>query len=137
MTSALLRGLTRSLYLTSRTSLALARPAAQLLRSQPAKSASFARFASNSPVADEASVAKLVGKLNENPEIREILEQFQVLLVSKGLNPEKPPSMMEVMRLFADKEVRELAGKLKAKFDDAGIQISPDQMSLFMGMFKK
>ncbi|OBA22299.1 hypothetical protein METBIDRAFT_26273, partial [Metschnikowia bicuspidata var. bicuspidata NRRL YB-4993] len=84
---------------------------------------------------DEASVRDLISKLNENPEIKEILALFQLLLVSKGLNPEKPPSMMEIMRLFADKEVREMAGKLKAKFDEAGIQISPDQMNLFMGMF--
>lgn len=137
MRSTIVLGLARSLYPTARVSASALRPAARFLRVQPTKLTTFTRFASISPSDDEAGVRELIGKLNENPEIREILEQFQLLLVSKGLNPEKPPSMMEIMRLFADKEVRELAGKLKGKFDDAGIQISPDQLNLFMGMFKK
>ncbi|GEQ66804.1 hypothetical protein JCM33374_g467 [Metschnikowia sp. JCM 33374] len=137
MRSTLVLGLARSLYPVTRTSVTFARPAVKLLRSQPAKFTTFTRFASNSPIDEEVHVRELISKLHENPEIREILEQFQSVLLSKGLNPEKPPSMMEVMRLFADKEVRELAGKLKGKFDEAGIQISPDQMGSFMNMFKK
>lgn len=86
---------------------------------------------------DLAKVHDIVTKLNQNPEIREILREFQDLIVSKGFNPNLPPSFMEMMRLFSQKDVRELASKLKAKFDEAGIQISPEDMGLFMKLFKQ
>lgn len=95
------------------------------------------RFASNSTGSEEQKVQEIITKLSSNPEIREILNEFQNLLQSKGFNPEKPPSLMEMMRLFADKEVRALAGKLKGKFDEEGIAITPEQLNLFMGLFKK
>lgn len=103
----------------------------------------FTRAASNSNSPDfdisdkdKAKVHDIVAKLNQHPEIRDILDQFQQLLVSKGFNPNQPPSFMEMMRLFSQKDVRELASKLKTKFDEAGIQISPDDMGLFMKLFK-
>lgn len=104
---------------------------------------SFVRWASNSnsndfDMSDKESlkIQELVTKLNQNPEIRDILDQFQKLLVAKGFNPNQPPSFMEMMKLFAQKDVRELASKLKNKFDEAGIQISPEDMGLFMKLFK-
>ncbi|SGZ53073.1 CIC11C00000004733 [Sungouiella intermedia] len=124
----------------SRLGMALAPRMAPMVRGGIAPT--FSRFASNSNDADISDADKLkvqdiVGKLNQNPEIREILEQFQTLLVSKGFNPNQPPSFMEMMRLFSQKDVRELAGKLKQKFDEAGIKISPEDMGLFMKLFKQ
>lgn len=103
---------------------------------------SLRRFASNSndtdiSDSDTLKVHDIVTKLNQNPEIREILEQFQKLLVAKGFNPNQPPSFMEMMRLFSQKDVRELATKLKNKFDEEGIKISPEDMGLFMKLFKQ
>lgn len=102
----------------------------------------FRRLASNSNDADISDkdalkVRDIVTKLNQNPEIRDILEQFQKLLVTKGFDPNQPPSFMEMMRLFSQKDVRELASKLKEKFDEAGIKISPEDMGLFMKLFKQ
>lgn len=99
------------------------------------------RFASNSnqndlPDEDVLKAQDLVSKLQQHPEIRQLLEEFQELIVSKGFNPEKPPSFMEMMRLFAHKDVCDLVSQLKAKFDEAGIKISRDDMGLLMKLFK-
>lgn len=127
---AISRSLPRRTVLLSR----CAAPRLGILKTQ------FPRFASTTPQnepAEALKVQQVVDKLNQNPEIREILNEFQRLLAEKGFNTEKPPSFMEMMRLFSQKDVRELASRLKAKFDEAGIEFTPDQMSLFMGMFKK
>lgn len=80
---------------------------------------------------------EIVHKLNLNPEIRVLLREFQDLLVAKGFNPEEPPNFMKLMGLFAQKDVRELAGRLKAKLEETGIEISPSDVNLLMGMMKK
>lgn len=100
------------------------------------------RFASSSnendlPDDDVLKVQDVVSKVQQHPHIRELLNQFQEIIVKKGFNPQEPPSMTQVMRLFADKEVRALISKLKDAFDEAGIKISPEDMGLFMKMFKQ
>lgn len=128
----------------------VARPAARLafrqnalrpvsLRSLPRTQS--VRFASSSnendlPDDDVLKVQDVVSKVQQHPHIRELLNQFQEIIVKKGFNPQEPPSMTQVMRLFADKEVRALISKLKDAFDEAGIKISPEDMGLFMKMFK-
>lgn len=98
------------------------------------------RFASNSqnglPEEEVLKAQDLVSKLQQHPEIRQLLEEFQELIVSKGFNPEKPPSFMEMMRLFAHEDVCDLVSQLKVKFDEAGIKISRDDMGLLMKLFK-
>ncbi|PVH13662.1 uncharacterized protein CXQ87_001775 [Candidozyma duobushaemuli] len=128
----------------------VARPAARLafrqnalrpvsLRSLPRTQS--VRFASSSnendlPDDDVLKVQDVVSKVQQHPHIRELLNQFQEIIVKKGFNPQEPPSMTQVMRLFADKEVRALISKLKDAFDEAGIKISPEDMGSFMKMFK-
>lgn len=95
----------------------------------------LARFQSTSGT--DPKLEEIVEKLKANPEISEILQGFQATLVAKGFDPLKPPSMMEMMRLFALKDVRDQAAKLKTKLDEAGIAFSPENVSLFMNVFKK
>lgn len=100
------------------------------------------RFASSSnendlPDDDVLKVQDVVSKVQQHPHIRELLNEFQDIIVKKGFNPNEQPSFTQVMRLFADKEVRELISRLKVAFDEAGIKISQDDLGLFMKMFKK
>ncbi|KAK8443013.1 hypothetical protein ACI3LY_002818 [Candidozyma auris] len=102
----------------------------------------FARFASSPnendlPDEDILKVQDVVSKVQQHPHIRELLNEFQDIIVKKGFNPNEQPSFTQVMRLFADKEVRQLISKLKDAFDEAGIKVSPEDMSSFMKMFKK
>lgn len=92
------------------------------------------RWASTSPGEDE-KLKEIIQKLQADPEIVQILRDFQNLLVEKGFDPVKP-SMMQMMRLFAQSDVREQATKLKNKLDEAGINLSPEHISLFMKNFK-
>lgn len=85
---------------------------------------------------DTLKAQDLVSKLQLHPEIRQLLQEFQELIVTKGFNPEKPPSFMEMMKLFAHKDVCDLVAKLKVKLDEAGIKISRDDMGLLMKLFK-
>lgn len=129
----------------------VARPAARLalrqnalrpvsLRSLPkTQSVRFASSSNENDLPDDyvLKVQDVVSKVQQHPHIRELLNQFQEIIVKKGFNPQEPPSMTQVMRLFADKEVRALISKLKDAFDEAGIKISPEDMGLFMKMFKQ
>lgn len=129
------RGVARSALRQS-----VARPSA--LRPAFALAAKPVRFASSSnendlPDEDVLKVQDVVSKVQQHPHIRELLNEFQEIIVKKGFNPQEPPSITQVMRLFADKEVRELISKLKDAFEEAGIKISADDMGLFMKMFKQ
>lgn len=97
------------------------------------------RFASSADPSNpqEQRIQELVEKLNLRPDIKELLADFQGLLEKKGFNVEKPPLMLEVMGLFAQKDVRTLILKLKVKFEEAGIRVTPEDMNLFTGLFKK
>lgn len=93
------------------------------------------RFQSSSNESEE-KLREIVLKLKSDPEITQILQDFQALLVEKGFDPLRP-SMMSMMRLFAQSDVREQAAKLKTKLDEAGIVLSPEHISQFMGSMKK
>lgn len=95
------------------------------------------RFQSSNSIQDDEKLKEIVEKLRSNPEIAQILQEFQATIIDKGFDPLRPPSMMDMMRLFAQKEVREQAAKLKSKLDDAGIVLSPEHIGLFMNNFKK
>lgn len=102
----------------------------------------FTRFASSSneddlPDKDVLKVQDVISKLHQHPEIRDLLDEFQKVLLTKGFDPTQQPSFTQVMKLFSDKDVRGLVVRLKDQFEKAGIQISPDDMGLFMKMFKK
>lgn len=113
-----------------------------LARNAPYALRSSIRFASSSnendfPDPDMMKIQDVVSKAQLNPVIRELLQDFQEIIKEKGFNPDEQPSMTQIMRLFADKEVRKLLLKLKDAFDEAGIKISPDEIGLFMKLFKK
>ncbi|KAF3993594.1 hypothetical protein FT663_00264 [Candidozyma haemuli var. vulneris] len=134
-------GLTRNLAPRSAVALrgSLLRPTA-IQSGKP--QAVFTRYASSSnendlPDDDILKVQDVVSKVQQHPHIRELLNEFQDIIVKKGFNPNEQPSITQVMRLFADKEVRQLISKLKDAFEEAGIKISPDDMGSFMKMFKK
>lgn len=85
---------------------------------------------------DDKSLHDIVRKLSSDPEIKRNLQDFQALLVGKGFDP-LCLSMMQMMRLFAQPDVRDQAAKLKAKLDEYGINISPAHISQFMSTLKK
>lgn len=85
---------------------------------------------------DLSKVQEVMHKVNDNPQIRALLDEFQVLLQEKGFDPSKQPSFTEIMRLFADSKVRGLILQLKEEFDKAGIKVLQEDMGAFMKFFK-
>lgn len=97
------------------------------------------RWASN---ANDDNFADMMSKefmetIESNPDIKDLMRKFQDLLLSQGFSPEKPPSLMQMMKLYSQSEFRDLVFQLKNKFDEAGIKFSPDQVALLMDGLKK
>lgn len=95
-------------------------------------------FASRLTEADAAPidrVQQITNKIREIPDIESKLNQFQTLLKDKGFSPNEPPSMLRLMSLLADKEVKACLKDLKQSLDDNGVEIRPEDYSMFLQMY--
>lgn len=84
---------------------------------------------------ENARLEKLVTDLRSNPKIATALENFQNLLVSKGFQPDKKPSMMQMMLILTDKEIKASIGDLRAQLEQANIKFSQKDVDAFMKLF--
>ncbi|CAH2352513.1 uncharacterized protein, mitochondrial [[Candida] railenensis] len=78
---------------------------------------------------------KLVTDLRTNPKIASALENFQELLVSKGFQPDKKPSMMQMMSILTDKEIKSSISDLRAQLEEANIKFTQKDVDAFMKLF--
>lgn len=97
----------------------------------------FTRNFWNGSKNDAQDPEEIIRILKENPEIRTVLEEFQLLLKSKGVDGSKTPSITEMVKLFSQKDVRDMAQKLQLEFQKAGINITPANVGLLMDKFKQ
>mmetsp|Transcript_8610 Transcript_8610/g.8504 ORF Transcript_8610/g.8504 Transcript_8610/m.8504 type:complete len:142 (-) Transcript_8610:912-1337(-) len=88
-------------------------------------------------VLEEAQrVSNVINVFRENPEIRSLLDDFQNLLAEKGLQPDgKQPSMFQMMKILADKDVKASLLKLKEALDGANIQLTQEDLNAFMNLY--
>lgn len=97
-------------------------------------------YASSSKPDDVLEEAQRVGNLinvfRQNPEIRSLLDDFQNLLAEKGLQPDgKQPTMFQMMKILADKDVKASLLKLKEALDGANIQLTQEDLNAFMNLY--
>lgn len=88
-------------------------------------------------VLDEAQrVGNVINVFRQNPEIRTLLDDFQKLLAEKGLQPDgKQPTMFQMMKILADKDVKASLLKLKEALDGANIQLTQEDLNAFMNLY--
>lgn len=81
-------------------------------------------------------VGNLINVFRQNPEIRSLLDDFQNLLAEKGLQPDgKQPTMFQMMKILADKDVKASLLKLKEALDGANIQLTQEDLNAFMNLY--
>lgn len=81
-------------------------------------------------------VQQVVNLFRQNSELRELLDKFQKLLEAKGIMPDgKQPSVMLMLKILTDKEVRNSLKELKDVMDKEGIQLSKEDLNAFMSLY--
>lgn len=82
------------------------------------------RLASSAQTPDDEQLAKakkLMSQIEGNPKVKELVLEMQNLLTKNGVDPAKPPSKMQLIKLFSQKEARQLMFQLQAEMEAAGI----------------
>lgn len=108
------------------------------LRSVPSlQSKRFASSWDKSPEDLDAhiKVQKLMEEIHSHPSIVESLEKLNTVMREKKLiDPEsnEPPSIMQMVKLMMDKDVREAMQGFKSEMEKSGIQLGPDQLGPLM-----
>lgn len=75
------------------------------------------------------------------PEVLQVMMEIADMMQSKGyVKPGEQPGMLAMMKIMADKELRELLVKLKTTMDEQGIQLDQSEIMKFaetLGLAKK
>lgn len=74
-------------------------------------------------------------EIHSHPSIVESLENLNSIMREKKLiDPEsnEPPSIMQMVKLMMDKDIREAMQKFKSDMDKSGINLGPDQLGPLM-----
>ncbi|KAI5949925.1 hypothetical protein KGF54_005403 [Candida jiufengensis] len=84
----------------------------------------------------DAAFNKIKKVLSENPELMELTIEFKKILDKKGLlsNGGKP-SITQMMKLLADKEVRDHGSKLKEFLDSKDTGLTKDELATITGAY--
>ncbi|CDO95755.1 unnamed protein product [Kluyveromyces dobzhanskii CBS 2104] len=80
-------------------------------------------------------VQKLMEEIHSHPSIVESLERLNFVMREKKLiDPEshQPPSIMQMVKLMMDKDIREAMQNFKSEMDKSGINLGPDQLGPLM-----
>lgn len=105
-------------------------------RTVPSGFVSIRKYSDYAPNDDETQrLNKLVTELKSNPKISEALEELQQLLVLKGFDPSTKPSMMKMMLILMDKEIKASITALKTQLEEAKISFSKEDVDTFMKLF--
>ncbi|KAK6456643.1 uncharacterized protein RJT20DRAFT_126656 [Scheffersomyces xylosifermentans] len=77
-----------------------------------------------------ARVKQFAETLKNNPELSQLLDGFQTLLVNKGIQTAgKPPSLTQMMKMLTDKDIRDHLTKLKDCLEKSNIQINQQDLN--------
>ena len=88
------------------------------------------RFLSQDP---QVRINEIVNIVKANPNITQVLKEFESLVEDKNFFKEgNPPNMMQIAKLLMDNNVRQCLQKLKAEFEKANINFSPEDITMLM-----
>lgn len=110
-------------------------PVPVLRSSQVVRSTITTRSFATSNDPESERLEKLITSLKSNPKIASELESFQQLLVSKGFETDKKPSMMQMMLIMTDKEIKSSIQRLKSELEAANISFTKEDVDIFMKLF--
>ncbi|KAJ4178661.1 hypothetical protein NW755_013033 [Fusarium falciforme] len=82
---------------------------------------------------NDPKIREMFEKLSRHPPAIIAMQKVGDIIKSKGFEPGKPPSKMEVMKLLMDKEFRDAAQTLTTEMQNAGIEINPDALMAMVG----
>ncbi|KAI5953082.1 hypothetical protein KGF57_004074 [Candida theae] len=88
-----------------------------------------------SPEQQEQAFSKVKKILSENPELMQLTVEFKELLSRKGLLSSGKPSITQMMKLLADKEVREHGAKLKKFLDSQETGLTQEELATLTGAY--
>ncbi|KAK7418025.1 hypothetical protein QQX98_004164 [Neonectria punicea] len=86
-----------------------------------------------SEMMNDPKVRETFEKLGRHPPAIVAMQKVGEIIKSKGLEPGKPPSKMDMLKLMMDKDFREAAQTLTTEMQNAGVEINPD---IFMKMME-
>ncbi|CCE82869.1 Piso0_002621 [Millerozyma farinosa CBS 7064] len=85
---------------------------------------------------DSEKAARIISVFRENPDIRASLEDLQSKLAKKGITPDgKQPSLMQMMKLLTDGEVKQSLIGFKAVLDKSNVKIDQGDIDALMSMY--
>ncbi|CAD1811492.1 hypothetical protein FOB58_003588 [Candida parapsilosis] len=88
-----------------------------------------------SPEQQEQAFNKVKKIMSENPELMQLTVEFKELLSKKGLLSTGKPSISQMMKLLADKEVREHGAKLKNFLDSKETGLTQEELATLTGAY--
>lgn len=94
-------------------------------------------FGGSKNEANDDTVEKFATALQENPRLGELLSGFSTLLADKGIPVGKPPSMIQMMSMLKDKDIRDHLVELQEELVRADIKITQADLSALTDMFTK
>ncbi|KAI5962074.1 uncharacterized protein KGF55_003149 [Candida pseudojiufengensis] len=83
----------------------------------------------------DAAFGKIKKVLSEHPELMQLTVEFKEILDKKGLLSTGKPSITQMMKLLADKEVREHGAKLKNFLDSKDTGLTQDELATITGAY--
>ncbi|KAF5096693.1 hypothetical protein D0Z00_002692 [Geotrichum galactomycetum] len=90
---------------------------------------------------DPFSSSPSLQKIKSSPEVLQVMMEIADMMQSKGyVKPGEQPGMLAMMKIMADKELRQLLVKLKTTMDEQGIQLDQSEIMKFaetLGLAKK
>lgn len=90
---------------------------------------------------DPFSSSPSLQRIKSSPEVLQVMMEIADMMQSKGyVKPGEQPGMLAMMKIMADKELRELLVKLKTTMDEQGIQLDQSEIMKFaetLGLAKK
>lgn len=94
-------------------------------------------FGGSKDAANNETVEKFATALQENPRLGELLTGFSTMLADKGIPVGKPPSMIQMMSILKDKDIRDHLVELQKELVRADIKITQADLSALTDMFTK
>ncbi|KGR09800.1 hypothetical protein MEM_03277 [Candida albicans L26] len=95
------------------------------------------RFFDKGPTAEEQAQAleKVSKVVAENPELYKLMVEFKQLLEKKGFETGAKPSMTQMFKLLADKDIREHGAKFKHFLETTDTGLTQNEIATVSGAF--
>jgi hypothetical protein len=95
------------------------------------------RLFDKGPTAEEQAeaIAKVRKAIGENPELLNLMGEFRELLEKKGFELGAKPSFTQMMKLLADKDVRDHGNKLKTYLETNDTGLTQKEIATVSGAY--